>query len=459
MLTHGKMMRKEIAKELSIQNKKIIVLDDDPTGVQTMHDIDVVTQWDHEWIKKAFQAKENVFYILTNTRSYQPEQVEDILSEIVKNVHKVSQELNIPFEIVNRGDSTLRGHYPLEVDVLTRELERTANKKVDGHLLIPAFFESGRYTIDNVHYLKENNKLVPIEETEFAQDEVFGFSTSNLPRWIEEKTNQRYLSHECMIISLKDFEKGIDRIVQLLMNVNHNTPVVINASSYKELDILSMALNIVTKKGKFFLYRSAASFVKSYSGTKDIPYLNKEILFNEEEKLNGGIVIVGSHVKKSSEQLSYLQSQLQIKSIELDVERLLNKHAREGEINRATTLLNQYIEANENAVLYSSRKLIKDEVKINNLLISQSVSLAITSIVQNLRYTPKFIIAKGGITSSDIATKGLNIKKAKVLGQVASGIPVWKMGKEAKFPNVPYIVFPGNVGERETLKELVLDLI
>ena len=65
-----------------------------------------------------------------------------------------------------------------------------------------------------------------------------------------------------------------------------------------------------------------------------------------------------------------------------------------------------------------------------------------------------FIIA-GGITSSDVGTKALAVKKANVLGQIKPGIPVWQTGEESKFPMTPYVIFPGNVGEITTLREAV----
>ena len=69
--------------------------------------------------------------------------------------------------------------------------------------------------------------------------------------------------------------------------------------------------------------------------------------------------------------------------------------------------------------------------------------------------TPAFVIAKGGITSSDVGTKALAVKRANVLGQIRPGIPVWQTGEESKFPQTPYVIFPGNVGENTTLREAV----
>ena len=50
--------------------RKIIVLDDDPTGVQTVHDVSVYTDWSPESMESGFAEPGNLFFILTNSRSF-----------------------------------------------------------------------------------------------------------------------------------------------------------------------------------------------------------------------------------------------------------------------------------------------------------------------------------------------------------------------------------------------------
>ena len=85
--------------------------------------------------------------------------------------------------LVSRSDSTLRGHYPVETDVIAEELG-----PFDAHFLVPAFFEGGRITRESVHYLLVNGIETPVHETEFARDSVFGYRHSYLPDYVEEKT-------------------------------------------------------------------------------------------------------------------------------------------------------------------------------------------------------------------------------------------------------------------------------
>ena len=105
-------------------------------------------------------------------------------------------------------------------------------------------------------------------------------------------------------------------------------------------------------------------------------------------------------------------------------------------------------------MIYTSRKLVADKDPEISLLIGQKVSKFIVDLVKAVKSNPKAILTKGGITASDIAVKALGVKKAVVVGQVAAGVPVWKLGEEAKFPGMNYIVFPGNVGSDDTLKEV-----
>lgn len=452
-------------KDAQIRNKiyelnqsllqKIVVLDDDPTGVQTVHDILVLTQWNKELLQEAFQHPEHVFFILTNTRGMDASEAARINREIASNVLEVAGEKGFKVQFVSRSDSTLRGYYPLEIDILSEETERITGQGNDGHLIVPVFFEAGRYTYHNVHYLKEGDLLTPVHQTEFAKDKVFGFSHSELREWVEEKTNGRFRREDCVSISVEAIRKGPDAVAAILMGVTGNQPVIVNAMSYNDLEVLSMALLQAALKGKRLIYRTAASFVKSFGGISDIDYLSAEQMVAKGKEQMGGLVIVGSHMQKTSRQLENLIQGTAIVPIEMEVGKILNDDVQEQEISRLIDEVNRTLQSGRNVVVFSSRKLVAAEGKEANLKIGQRVSSSLVKIVETLQTAPKFIVAKGGITSSDVATKGLKIKKATVLGQAAPAIPVWLTGENAKFPNMPYIIFPGNVGGDETLMEVV----
>ncbi|MGE7606509.1 four-carbon acid sugar kinase family protein [Peribacillus frigoritolerans] len=449
-------LRAEIKAHLKQTKHKFIVLDDDPTGVQTVHDIFVITDWGKDWIKKGLSDERSVLYILTNTRSYNAEKTENINREIVQNIVDVTKEMGINYSIISRSDSTLRGHYPLEINVLQDELLKTADVQISGHLIVPAFFEAQRYTIDNIHYLGIDGQLVPVNETEFANDSVFGFNNANLPKWIEEKTNGSVASESALIISLEDIhDGGIDKVYEILLSANNNTPIIVNAKSYYDLDIVSLAVLKAIDSGKQFLFRTAASIVKSIAGIQDRPYLSaNEIVSNDENQNNGGFIIVGSHTNKTTEQIKELMNKYPIEQIEMNVVKVLNKETRTEELTRVCHLVDHNISSNRDTLVYTSRDLISAKDKEENLKISQTVSSSLVKVIRSLKVKPKFIMAKGGITSSDVATDGLEIKYAKVLGQAIAGVPVWLTGNEAKFKNTPYIVFPGNVGDKDSIAQI-----
>ncbi len=83
-----KLVDKLLAEEIAKNNRKIVVLDDDPTGVQTVHDIHVYTGWDEESIRKGFLEENNLFYILTNSRGFTEEETTKAHNEIAAVVDK-----------------------------------------------------------------------------------------------------------------------------------------------------------------------------------------------------------------------------------------------------------------------------------------------------------------------------------------------------------------------------------
>lgn len=123
---------------------------------------------------------------------------------IASTIVKVAERLDQDFIIVSRGDSTLRGHFPLETEVLRTTIEQQSSRQFDGEILLPFFQEGGRLTINNIHYVQEGQELIPAGNTEFAQDRTFGFQSSHLGEWIEEKSDGSFTKENTTYISLDD---------------------------------------------------------------------------------------------------------------------------------------------------------------------------------------------------------------------------------------------------------------
>ena len=446
-----------LKKEIEANNKKIVVLDDDPTGVQTVHDISVYTNWDKDSIRQGFEEENNLFYVLTNSRGFTEEQTTKAHHEIAEVVDEVAREKGKEYIFISRSDSTLRGHYPLETRLLKADYEKNTGKTIDGEVMCPFFKEGGRFTIDNVHYVKYGEELVPANETEFAKDKTFGYTAYTMPEYIEEKTKGEYKASDVTCISLEDIHNmDIDKIEAQLMEVKDFNKIIVNAVDYADVKVFCVALYRAMAKGKVFMFRTAAAIVKVMGAVTDQPLLTREQMV-VKETTNGGIVVVGSHTDKTTKQVECLKELKDIEFIELDATLVKDDAAFETEVQRCLDKEEECIRAGKTVCCYTTRVLITADTgdKEDELRLSVKISDAVQALVGRLSITPSFVIAKGGITSSDVGTKALAVKKANVLGQIKPGIPVWQTGEESKFPLTPYVIFPGNVGEISTLKEAV----
>ena len=443
-------LRLQILEKVKASKRKIVVLDDDPTGTQTVHSIPVLTDWPIETLQAELTNDLPAFYILTNSRSFTLEVAQSINTEIGHNLKVASQRADRQFAVVSRSDSTLRGHFPGEVDALTKALARN----FDAWIINPFFPEGGRYTIDDIHYVDEGGWMVPAAETEFARDSVFGYRSSNLCRWVEEKAGGRISLDEVVSISISDLrEGGPERVASCLAELPSGCVCAVNAASYRDLEVFVAGLLDAEACGKNFLYRTAASFVQVRSGLSPRPLLTSSDLDLSDS--GGGLIIVGSHVPRTTEQVNALLTHSQISQAEVSLNALLNDSKRADEINRVAELANRALEHGRDMVIFTGRQLITGETAEGSLSIGQKVSRGLIAILDTITNRPRYILAKGGITSSDIATNGLDVKHALVCGQIIPGVPVWKLGEESRYPGLIYVVFPGNVGDAQALVEVV----
>ena len=444
-----------LLEEIRKNKKKIVVLDDDPTGVQTVHDISVYTNWTKDSVRKGFDEENNLFYIMTNSRGFTAEETTKAHLEIAAVVDEVSKETGKEYIFISRSDSTLRGHYPLETEILAAEYEKNTGSIIDGEIMCPFFKEGGRFTIDNVHYVKYGDDLVPANETEFAKDKTFGYKAANMNDYIEEKTGGKFKADSVIGISLEDIhDVNIDKIEEQLMAVKDFNKIIVNAIDYVDVKVFCVAMYRAMAKGKVFMFRTAAGIVKVMGGVTDQPLLTREQMIVKDTD-NGGIIVIGSHTDKTTRQMEALKANDKIRFVELDASLVKDEEAFAKAVDDCIKIEEECIAAGQTVCVYTSRVLITADTgdKEDELRLSVKISDAVQSLVGRLSVVPSFVIAKGGITSSDVGTKALAVQKANVLGQIKPGIPVWQTGPESKFPQTPYVIFPGNVGEDSTLKE------
>jgi uncharacterized protein YgbK (DUF1537 family) len=442
-----------ITAALRARREKIVVLDDDPTGTQTVHGVPVLTEWSVPTLQAELANELPVCFLLTNSRSVPLAQAQALNADIGHHLRDAVQRAGKPCVVVSRSDSTLRGHFPGEVEALAEAL----GQRLDAWLLIPFFQEGGRYTIDNTHYVAEGDTLVPAGETEFARDAVFGYRASDLRQWVEEKTAGRIAAATVATVSLEDIRRGgPERVAARLAAVPQGGVCVINAASRRDLEVFTAGLLAAEARGKRFLYRTAASFVPARAGMAPRALLTPEEVATSEAA--GGLIVVGSYVPRTTSQLTHLLQQAGVAPVEVEVQALLSDTQRPGAIAHTAQEVNVGLRRGQDVVLFTSRQLVTGSDAASSLSIGQRVSQGLVAMVQALTTRPRYILAKGGITSSDVATQGLGVRRAMVLGQILPGVPVWQLGPETRHPGLAYVVFPGNVGGPEALGQMVTAL-
>lgn len=434
---------------------KIVVLDDDPTGTQTVHGIAVLTEWSEGSLESELRDPTSCFYILTNSRALPVGEACAINREIGHNLAVAAQRTGRAFSVVSRSDSTLRGHYPAETDALAEAL----GGNFDGTLIIPAFLAGGRFTINDVHYVAEGDALIPAGETEFARDSSFGYHTSNLRAWVAEKSAGRIPLEAIASISLDDLRSaGSKAVAAKLLAVPRGGVVIVNAAAHGDLAVLTHALAMTEHAGRHYLFRTAADFVAAFAGIAPKPLLDAGELRAPGVK-TGGLLVAGSHVGKTTAQLEALFTGCpEVRRMEIKVERLLQEDLRGASIAHCIEAIDTALAQGVSVALYTSRQLVAGRTAPESLAIGHRVSSSLVEIVRSISTRPSWFVAKGGITSSDLATRALGLRRALILGQALPGVPVWQAGPECKWPGLAYVVFPGNVGDPEALRRLIAAL-
>jgi uncharacterized protein YgbK (DUF1537 family) len=433
--------------------QKIFVLDDDPTGTQTVYGVPVLTEWSVPSLTSLFLEPGAIAYLLTNSRSVSADEAYELNRAIARNLGLAASATGRAFVMISRSDSTLRGHFPVEVDGLIEG----AGQVFDGTLIIPCFFEGGRLTISDTHYVQEGDRLTPVAQTEYARDATFGYTNSNLRAWVSEKYGGRISPDDVLSISIEEQRCGGPAVVaRRLEGITGGQVCVVNAASYRDLEVFVTGLLRAEAQGKRFIYRTAASFVRVRGGLATRPLINSHELssIGSHGAVSSGLVIAGSYIQKSTAQIAAARALPGICSLEVVIERLLSADDRDIEVHRIAAAANEALTSGKDTMIFTSRNFAAgdaSEALKNGRIISDSL----VAIVQRINQRPAWIIAKGGITSSDVAVKGLGVKRAEVMGQAFPGVPIWRTGDDSRWPGLLYAVFPGNVGDTGTLADMI----
>jgi uncharacterized protein YgbK (DUF1537 family) len=439
----------QIRSELEASRRKVVILDDDPTGTQTVHGIPVLTDWNITRLVETMRENVSGFYILTNSRALLLDDAIRMNQQIGTNLKKASREAGVDFTIVSRSDSTLRGHFPGEVIALAKaigEIDRPI-------LLIPFFLEGGRLTLNSVHYIRDDDTLLPVSESPYAQDPIFGYRSSNLKEWVIEKSNGIEFTPDLYAILIEDIRRGGPELVRdKLLKLPDRSVCAIDSMVYRDQEVFVLGLLKAENMGKRFVYRTAASFVRIRLGLSPTPLLSADDL--NLPKVGAGLFVVGSHVPMSTAQSNLLKVESGIEHIPVQVDKILSQASSHDYQMSLIERVDESLTNFKDVLLVTSRDLVRGATGEESQLIGQRVSTFLCKIIKGLSVQPRYIVAKGGITASDLATDGLNVERALVLGQILPGVPVWQLGNESKYPGGAYIVFPGNVGPENALAQI-----
>lgn len=435
---------------------KFVVIDDDPTGSQTVHDCLLLLKWDCSTLEKGFESKSNLFFILANTRSLSENDAKLRIEEICKNLKTViaSQDYEEEIIFISRGDSTLRGHNYLEPSALNSCLG-----PFDATFHIPAFIEGKRLTINGLHFVDKT----PICKTIFARDKIFGYETSNVKNLLFKKSKSQINYEDIQNLLFSDIEILNDEenniVFKTLKNLKNNKHVIVDAENYAQLKKFSLVIKKLTKQRKF-LFRTAASFISSISEKKSVPqvetFFSNLRIRNKDKSFLPGMIIVGSYVELSTIQLKNLLEITNCNPIELNVFEFFKIASSENNQKIRYLFKNKFLkeirfsfQRGKTPVLFTSRKFMSIDYS-EQLNFYNSLASFIAELVADLKYEIGYLISKGGTTTNLILSNGLNADYVYLQGQLLTGISVVTHNLQ-NGEKLPIVTHPGNIGTKDSL--------
>jgi uncharacterized protein YgbK (DUF1537 family) len=433
--------------------RRLVVLDDDPTGTQTVADVPVLTAWSHDDLAWALQQGGPGFFVLTNTRSLSGSDAAARTREVAEAALAAADTAGVEIAFASRSDSTLRGHFPLETDVLT-DVARERGLPVDAVLLVPAYVDAGRVTVDGVHWVVDGGGWTPVGDSEFAGDATFGFRASRLADWVAEKSGASVSVVEVPLATVRDGDGSLAAALE----APAGSVIVPDAVTDDDLRAVAIAELDAERAGRRLLLRTGPSYVRARLGQSASPPLDDDRLAALVGRGRAGLVVVGSHVGRTTRQLARLRETVPMVEVVLDVAAALRDAAAAAADVRERILAT---EDGRLVVLSTSRARVEGIDEADSLAIARRVSAAVSAVVAEVvqRRRPAFVVAKGGITSSDTATVALGIRRAWARGTLLPGIvSVWEP-VDGPAAGLPYVVFAGNVGDDDALARVVARLV
>jgi len=412
---------------------KTIVLDDDPTGTQSATGVTVLLESDAELLTDALRHADSV-YVQTNSRALDEAAAVALARRIRVDGEAAGAALDEPVRFVLRGDSTLRGHVFAESEVF---LDEDAGGVL---LFVPAFPDGGRTTRAGVHYVRVDGHDVPAHHTEYAEDPVFPFASSDLAQYVAEKSGRRGVP-----VALDVVRAG--GLADVLTSAAPGTVVVPDAVNADDIRMIAAAVDTAIGAGASLVIRSAAPLAAELAGVASDGLLPSPLV----DAPVATLLVCGSHTAGAAKQLAPVAAAFGEAAV-VDTEQALAAAALAG--LDAADRARQGLADHKLAVVTSERVRSGGH---NTLEHGERVMTALTTAVRTLLPEVSAVVAKGGITSAEVARTGIGASSAYVLGQILPGVSVWRLnahdGRE-----LLYVVVPGNVGDPDTLVDVLAAL-
>jgi uncharacterized protein YgbK (DUF1537 family) len=416
--------------------RRVLILDDDPTGTQTASDISVLLRIGKDELDSLFAGPEQAAYVLTNSRSLSSDHALGLLRRVRRDAQAAAAARGESVAFILRGDSTLRGHVFDEISVFATEDSIS--------LLVPAYPDAGRVTVDGIHYMTVDGRRVPVAQTEFARDPIFGYRSLRMSDWVTEVGG----GTNTINASLSDLRgRGASWLASLLLAAAPGTVVVPDAETNDDLELILDGLLRAEAAGRRIVVRSAAPLASLRIGLSE-----RRIEPGELDVGSSVLLICGSHTESSTRQLARLSEQTGVDPVFVPAD-LIDAADPAPTVARISAQISDGLHANSLTILATER--IR-RVEHQTLPAATMMMDSIVSIAQSVRDTVSAVICKGGITSAAIAKDGFDAGTAYVRGQVAGGVALWELPLRDR--TIPYVVVPGNVGDDYTLARLVAEL-
>lgn len=411
---------------------KTVVLDDDPTGTQSATGVPVLLRCDADRLTDALRDSDAV-YVLTNSRAIPEPAAVRLVSEVRAAGVEAARRLGARVRFVLRGDSTLRGHVFAETDAFTG-----AEAVV---LFLPAFPAGGRTTRGGVHYVRQDGRDVPAGETEYAADPVFGFRSSDLAAYVAELGGGR----RGVPVPLEEL-RATDgaAVTHALTAAPAGSVVVPDSVTDADVGLVHRGLLAAWSAGREVVVRCAAPLAARCAGA-----LSPGLLPAPVDRPAGPVLVVcGSHTSGATAQLARLADERGVRPRVVDTARALADPAAAG--SAVVAQVRDDLRARGLAALSTERVRTAEHDTLDH---GERVMTALTTAVRALAGDVAVVLAKGGITSAEVARTGLGADTARVRGQLLPGVSLWDLATPAG--PVPYAVVPGNVGDESTVVEVL----